>query len=150
MTMAVSSGLSQRGKKALTYAAFAALAMAVNLSAQWVVLHLFMPGLSLLLRPVLITIALGVGTAAGLVLKYVLDKRFIFQDASTGARAHARRFSLYAAGGLVTTAIPYGLELVTGSLRPHGPAVLIAGAVGLAIGYVIKYRLDRRFVFNRP
>ena len=150
MSIAISGRLSTRGKKALTYAAFAALAMAVNLSAQWVVLHLFMPGLPLLLRPVLITLAMGVGTAGGLVLKYVLDKRFIFQDASTGAKAHVRRFSLYAAGGLVTTAIPYALELVTGSLRPHGPAVLIAGAVGLMIGYVIKYRLDRRFVFNRP
>lgn len=150
MTVALSTGLSPRGRKALAYAAFAGLAMVVNLSAQWVVLHLFMPGLPVLLRPVLITLALGVGTAAGLVLKYMLDKKFIFQDASTGARAHAKRFSLYAAGGLVTTAIPYAMELVAGSLHPHGPTVLVAGAVGLVIGYTIKYRLDRRFVFNRP
>jgi putative flippase GtrA len=149
VSFALAPGLSPRGRMVLAYCAFAALAMSVNLGAQWVVLH-FARALPLLLRPLSITVAMGVGTGCGLVLKYLLDKRFIFQDPATGARAHARRFSLYAAGGLVTTAIPYGLELALGMLFPHGPAVLVGGGIGLVIGYTLKFRLDRRFVFNRP
>lgn len=149
MTIAVTAGFSKRGHLTAVYCAFAAVAMTVNLSAQWIVLRMgllvpHVPGFFV------VTAATAVGTAAGLLLKYGLDKRFIFQDRTTGARAHARRFSLYAAGGLFTTAIPYGLELVARGFYPRGPAVLIAGAVGLIIGYAVKFRLDRRFVFNRP
>lgn len=156
MTIAVEARLSKRSQMVLAYCAFAGLAMAVNLGAQWAVLRLalFAPhiqGIAAQLQSfAIVTAATAVGTAAGLVLKYFLDKRFIFRDPASGARAHARRFSLYAAGGLVTTAIPYLMELVTRGYYPRGPAVLVAGAIGLMIGYAVKFRLDRRFVFNRP
>jgi putative flippase GtrA len=149
VTLAVGPPSARATQIAVAYCAFAACAMAVNLSAQWLVLH-FGPHLFRMWRPLEITGAMAVGTGAGLVLKYVLDKRFIFQDPATGARAHAKRFSLYAAGGLFTTAIPYGLELVTGMAFRRGPAIYVAGAVGLVIGYAVKFQLDRRFVFNRP
>ena len=154
MTAAAFDGPARRaqvrcGRLTLTYCAFAGLAMVVNLGSQWIVLRLgllvpHVPGFFV------VTASTAVGTAAGLLLKYGLDKRFIFQDRATGARAHARRFSLYAAGGLFTTAIPYALELIARGYFPRGPGVLVAGAVGLVIGYAVKFRLDRRFVFNRP
>ena len=59
------------------------------------------------------------GTLAGLVLKYLLDKRWIFADRETGAAAHGRKFTLYTLMGVVTTAIFWGTEtafwLATGS-----------------------------------
>jgi putative flippase GtrA len=126
----------------LRYAAFAAVATAANLAAQRAVLA---GGDT---DGPLLTLAIAVGTAAGLVVKYVLDKHWIFFDASTGARAHGRKFGLYAVMGLVTTVIFWGTETAFWLIwRDHAMREL--GAVlGLMVGYVVKYRLDRRFVFT--
>ena len=121
----------------LLYAGFAALATLLNLGVQRGVLALDGGFVA----------AVAAGTLAGLVLKYLLDKRWIFADRETGAAAHGRKFTLYTLMGVVTTAIFWGTEtafwLVTGS---HAMREL--GAVlGLGVGYVVKYLLDRRFVF---
>jgi putative flippase GtrA len=125
----------------LRYAAFAALATLANLAAQRFVLALDPSGRGYVL-------AVFAGTAVGLVLKYLLDKRWIFADSSTGLRAHGRKFTLYTAMGIVTTMIFWGTEsafyLIWGTdLMREAGAVL-----GLAVGYVTKYQLDRRFVFT--
>lgn len=92
--------------------------------------------------------AVGAGTLIGLVVKYVLDKRWIFGDTSTGARAHGKKFGLYTAMGLITTAIFWGTETAFW-LTWKTDLMREAGAVlGLAVGYVVKYNLDRRFVFT--
>jgi len=89
-----------------------------------------------------------VGTGAGLVLKYALDKHWIFYDATAGAKAQGGQFALYTAMGLVTTAIFWASETAFW-LVGHTQAAREAGAVlGLAVGYGVKYRLDRRFVFT--
>ena len=97
--------------------------------------------------PALFALAVFAGTALGLVVKYALDKRWIFADTETGLRAHSRKFGLYTAMGLVTTAIFWAME--TGFWLAFGThAAREVGAVlGLAVGYVVKYQLDRRFVF---
>lgn len=123
------------------YAAFAVLATIANLAIQRLVL---MGGETTLW----FMAAVGAGTLIGLVVKYVLDKRWIFGDTSTGVKAHSKKFGLYTAMGLLTTAIFWGTETAfwltwkTDAMRELG-AVL-----GLAVGYVVKYNLDRRFVFT--
>jgi len=123
------------------YAVFAAIATLANLGTQRLVLHFGEKGLYY-------AAAVFSGTLAGLVLKYALDKRWIFFDAGTGIRQHGQKFGLYTAMGIVTTAVFWASESAfwfafqTDAMRETG-AVL-----GLAIGYVIKYRLDRRFVFS--
>ena len=125
----------------LRYAAFAVLATIANLAAQRAVLWWDASSLGFVL-------ALLTGTAVGLVLKYLLDKRWIFHDRSDGLAAHGRRFTLYTVMGIATTLIFWGSETAfwviwqTEAMRETG-AVL-----GLAVGYVVKYRLDRRFVFS--
>lgn len=123
------------------YAAFAVAATVANLAAQRVVLG-FGDGAGVF------ALAVFVGTGVGLVLKYALDKRWIFADRSSGLAAHGRKFGLYTAMGIVTTAIFWGTETAfwlawgTDAMRELG-AVL-----GLAVGYVVKYQLDRRYVFD--
>lgn len=123
------------------YAAFAVLATFANLGVQRLVLAVDE-------GPAGFAAAVFLGTLAGLVLKYALDKKWIFDDRTTGVAAHGRKFTLYTAMGIVTTAIFWGTEtafwLIWGTdlMRETG-AVL-----GLAVGYVVKYRLDRRFVFT--
>ncbi|SMX42711.1 GtrA family protein [Maliponia aquimaris] len=125
----------------LRYGAFAVIATLANLGAQRLVLLAGDGGGQFAL-------AVAAGTLVGLVVKYLLDKRWIFYDTETGARAHGRKFTLYTAMGLVTTAIFWGFE--TGFwLIWHTDAMRELGAViGLGIGYVVKYNLDRRFVFT--
>jgi len=84
------------------------------------------------------------------VVKYLLDKRWIFADAETGLRAHSRKFSLYSAMGLITTAIFWASETAFWLAFGTHEARELGAVLGLAAGYVVKYQLDKRFVFTRP
>ncbi|MGP6086396.1 GtrA family protein [Antarctobacter jejuensis] len=125
----------------LRYTLFAVLATLANLATQRLVLTWGEGG-------AVFAVAVAAGTLVGLVVKYLLDKRWIFFDDSTGLRAHGKRFTLYTAMGVVTTVIFWGSETAfwliwqTDAMRETG-AIL-----GLMVGYVIKYTLDRRFVFT--
>ncbi|ATG47659.1 polysaccharide biosynthesis protein GtrA [Celeribacter ethanolicus] len=126
---------------ALRYAAFATFATLANLGVQRLALALWP-------APGALLVALITGTGIGLVVKYLLDKHWIFYDREGGARAHGRKFGLYTAMGLITTAIFWGMEAGAWALW-HSTAAREAGAIlGLAIGYVIKFQLDRRYVFR--
>lgn len=125
----------------LRYAGFAVLATLANLGVQRLVLLGGDSG-------AVFAMAVGAGTLAGLVMKYALDKRWIFFDDATGLRAHGRKFTLYTVMGIVTTAIFWGTETAFWLIW-HTDAMREMGAViGLMVGYVIKYNLDRRFVFT--
>ena len=125
------------------YALFAVAATAVNLLTQHLSLSIYdRPPLGLLL-------AMAAGTGTGLALKYVLDKRWIFRDLSTGLGIHARKFGLYSLMGVVTTAVFWGTEIAFDVVFRSAEMRYVGAALGLAIGYTMKYLLDRRFVFDR-
>lgn len=125
----------------LRYTTFAIIATIANLAVQRVVLsggdstQIFMA-------------AVGAGTIVGLVIKYVLDKRWIFLDTATGVAAHGRKFGLYTVMGVVTTAIFWGTETAFWLIWQTDPMREFGAIIGLSIGYVVKYNLDRRFVFT--
>ena len=125
----------------LRYSFFAVVATIVNLGAQRVVLAF---GDSTLF----FTVAVGVGTLVGLVVKYILDKRWIFYDLDTGAKAHGEKFSKYTAMGLITTAIFWGMKTVFWLIWQTDTRRELGAVIGLSIGYVVKYQLDRRYVFT--
>lgn len=130
-----------RTELVLRYSAFAVVATLANLGAQ----RLVLAGGEDALR---FALAVVLGTLVGLVVKYVLDKRWIFHDRSTGAAAHARRFSLYTAMGLVTTAIFWATETAFWLAWGTHAARETGAVLGLTLGYVVKYQLDRRYVFD--
>lgn len=132
---------------AIRYVAFAALATLANLAAQRLVFGAA-SGWSLLSSAVVYCLAVGIGTLVGLVLKYVLDKRWIFDDRSRGLQAHGKLFSLYVVMGIATTAIFWGTETLFWLIWHSQFARELGAVVGLSIGYFVKYRLDRRFVFR--
>ena len=125
----------------LRYAAFALIATLANLATQRLILATGRTAGHFVL-------AVACGTLAGLVLKYLLDKRWIFQDRARGLGDHRRKFTLYTGMGLVSTAIFWGAETLFWLIW-HSDQMRETGAVlGLMIGYVVKYQLDRRFVFG--
>ncbi|MBV7396712.1 GtrA family protein [Mameliella sediminis] len=125
----------------LRYAGFAVIATIANLAVQRLILLAGDSGAAFLM-------AMAAGTLAGLVVKYVLDKRWIFYDDAKGLAAHGRKFTLYTAMGLVTTAIFWGTESAFWIFWKSDMMRELGAVIGLTIGYVIKYNLDRRFVFT--
>jgi putative flippase GtrA len=126
----------------LRYALFAGIATLVNLGSQAV-------GLQLYHGPLSLTGAIILGTATGLLTKYLLDKHWIFFDSASGTVANAQKFMLYTTTGIVTTVIFWGAEYGFDALTADGRWRYLGAVIGLAIGYVTKYQLDRRFVFSR-
>lgn len=123
------------------YTIFAVIATIANLATQRIVL-------SHDTTTFWFAVAVGAGTLVGLVVKYVLDKRWIFGDTSTGVAAHTKKFTLYTVMGLVTTAIFWGTETVFWMTWQTDAMRELGAVLGLAVGYVVKYNLDRRFVFT--
>lgn len=123
------------------YTVFAVIATLANLAMQRLVLT---GGNSALW----FMAAVAAGTLVGLVVKYLLDKRWIFADTSTGVKAHGKKFSLYTAMGLVTTAIFWGTETAFWLIWQTDTMRELGAVLGLSVGYVVKYNLDRRFVFT--
>ena len=122
------------------YAAFAILATIANLAVQRMVLAMSAEGGGFVL-------AVGAGTLVGLVVKYLLDKRWIFMNFDTSLKADGRRFALYTATGIVTTVLFWGSETILWFFWQTDMMRELGAVLGLTIGYVVKYRLDRRFVF---
>jgi len=92
-------------------------------------------------------LAMFLGTLAGLVVKYVLDKKFIFYHEVKDKKDDAKKFALYSLMGVFTTIIFWGTEIAFDALSKNPNAKYLGAVIGLSIGYIIKYFLDKKFVF---
>lgn len=125
---------------AVRYTAFAAAAVLVNLVTQWLSFRLYQ-------GPGELMVGIAAGTATGLVCKYGLDKFWIFEDRSYGIVENVHKFGFYSLTGVLTTAVFWGTEMSFAQLG--GEAMRYFGAaLGLTVGYILKYHLDCRFVFR--
>ncbi len=127
-------------KTLVLYIFFAVLTTCANIGSQ----HLFVLAYA---GPYHIMASVLVGTAVGLVLKYLLDKKFIFQFQVKDTKQDGTTFLLYAATGASTTLIFWSFELVFHYLFETHFMRYLGAVIGLSIGYCIKYFLDKRFVF---
>ncbi len=127
---------------AALYTLFAAIATVANIGSQDLVVRLLHH------LPYAIALSVLVGTGVGLVVKYVLDKRYIFRFQTRDARHDGQTFLLYTLMGLLTTVIFWGFEFGFQALFGTREMRYLGGVLGLAIGYIAKYQLDKRFVFR--
>lgn len=127
---------------AALYAVFAAFATVVNIGCQALVILLYK-------GPQAVPLSMLVGTAAGLPVKYVLEKRHIFRFQSDDLAHDGRMFALYSFMGLFTTALFWGVEFAFHQIFRTDAMRYLGGVTGLTLGYAIKYKLDKRFVFQR-
>ena len=96
-----------------------------------------------------IYVSIIVGTIAGLILKYYLDKKYIFNFNTDGVIKETKIFILYSITGIFTTFIFWTLELVFHYFFHLKYMKYLGAVLGLTIGYIVKYHLDKNIVFKR-
>jgi putative flippase GtrA len=122
------------------YVLFAILAMLANLLTQEIVLRAAPMGA--------LTFSILMGTAAGFILKYVLDKKWVFDDDYVGHRQELQKITLYGAFSVLTTLVFWSFEVAFWMIWQTDLAKYTGAVLGLAIGYAAKFILDRTFVFK--
>jgi putative flippase GtrA len=125
---------------AVKYAVFAAIATGINIAAQRGAAFIVTGRFSLY-------VSLFFGTIAGLVVKYMLDKRFIFYYRPVSPGDEAVKVFLYLLMSGFATLVFWAVEISFDALFEFTAARYVGAAVGLTLGYSLKYELDRRFVF---
>jgi putative flippase GtrA len=129
-----------RSRIVFLYSLFAAVSIAANLGAQKIFLMTtYVP------YPVAMSVLAG--TVVGLAIKFFLDKFWIFRFAHKNIAHGIKSFVLYAGMGIATTVIFWGFEFGADQFFGSEAARLGGGGIGLVIGYVAKYWLDKKFVF---
>ena len=123
------------------YINFAILSTLVNLLFQYISFYFYNGFLSLYL-------AMFLGTLSGLILKYILDKKYIFYHKSRSKKDEGKKFLLYSLMGVFTTFIFWGFEIGFDFVFASEIAKYIGALIGLSIGYIVKYNLDKKFVFR--
>lgn len=126
---------------ALRYIYFAIASTFVNLLFQYISFYFYTGFLNLY-------VAMFFGTLAGLILKYILDKKYIFYHKPKNKKDDGKKFLLYSLMGVFTTFIFWGFEIGFDYIFENANAKYIGAVVGLSIGYIVKYFLDKKFVFK--
>ncbi|MCW8336801.1 GtrA family protein, partial [Vibrio paucivorans] len=75
---------------------------------------------------------------AGLIVKYVLDKKFIFQYTVETHSKDAITFFFYSAMGVVTTMIFWVTEYLFDAYFESKTMRYVGAVIGLSIGYITK------------
>jgi putative flippase GtrA len=127
---------------AAAYAAVAAIATVVNIACQALTILLYHGSFN-------VPVSVAVGTAAGLPVKYLLEKRHIFGFQADSVAHDGRLFVMYVFFGIFTTLLFWGIEYLFHAAFRSDAMRYLGGAAGLALGSYIKYHLDKRFVFTR-
>jgi putative flippase GtrA len=126
---------------AISYGIFALIATVANIGAQDAFIRIYS-------GPGHIVASMILGTGVGLVVKYLLDKRYIFRFKAQSVAHDTQTFALYTIMGLLTTVVFWGFEWGFHWAFETKEMRYLGGVIGLAIGYLIKYHLDKRFVFK--
>lgn len=125
----------------LKYSFFALIATIINLFTQFISLAIYSQNFSLY-------IAMFFGTLTGLIAKYILDKKYIFYYVIKDKKEDSQKFILYSIMGIFTTLIFWGFEIGFDYIFDSEIAKYIGAIIGLSIGYITKYFLDKKFVFK--
>ena len=95
-----------------------------------------------------IFVSVLVGTIIGLIVKYILDKKYIFKYKVENRKHDRKLFILYAVMGIFTTIIFWGFEFSFYYIFEDKNMRYVGGVIGLLIGYISKYFLDKKYVFK--
>jgi len=127
-------------KIAVLYMLFAVLSTTINIGSQMLSIWIYK-------GPLFVEVSILVGTAMGLPLRYFLEKRYIFNFTSKNLVHDGKLFVLYSAMGVITTLIFWGTEYAFHLIYDTDFMRYLGGAIGLSLGFYVKYQLDKKYVF---
>ena len=127
--------------KLFKYILFCLIATLVNLGTQRIIIGFILVGNYL--------VALIFGTVLGLFTKYFLDKFYIFDNHDITIKGNSRMFTFYSFNGIFTTSIFWVTESLFYYVYKTTFARELGALIGLSIGYIIKYQLDKKYVFEK-
>jgi putative flippase GtrA len=122
------------------YSVIALIATAANIGCQAISMAVYA-------GPYAIPLSVLVGTAAGLPIKYILEKNYVFGFRADSVKHEGKLFVVYTFFGAFTTMVFWGTEYAFHAAFGTDAMRYLGAAIGLSIGYVLRYQLDRRFVF---
>ncbi len=126
---------------AILYALLAAIATTANIGAQELAIRGYHGRFG-------VTASVLAGTAVGLGVKYLLDKRYIFGFRARDLRHDLWTFVLYTGMGIATTLLFWAFEFSFNRVFETREMRYVGALIGLGLGYWAKYHLDKRFVFR--
>ncbi len=132
--------MERRVSPVAIYVVIACMAALLNIGAQ-------MASVAVYKGRFYVELSMIVGLATVLPVKYLLEKLFVFSFASRGLFHDARLFTLYTVLGGITTLVFVAVEYLFHLLFAGEAMRYVGAALGLALGHLLKYQLDRRFVF---
>tara|TARA_Y100000591_G_C21831929_1_gene700170 strand:- start:1252 stop:1662 length:411 start_codon:yes stop_codon:yes gene_type:complete len=128
-------------KLVIKYIFFSVVATAVNLLCQRLIINE-----NLDINNYIIGVLIG--TLAGLIIKYFLDKNFIFYENEKRIKQNIKKFSFYSLNGVLTTIVFWSIETIFYLVFKTTLMREVGAIIGLSLGYSIKYFLDKKYVFN--
>src|SRR5260370_7391878 len=125
---------------AIVYTIIALIATAANLGAQELTVRAWHGAFQ-------IELSVFIGTGVGLVVKYVLDKIFIFRFRAASTLHDLQTFILYTGMGVVTTLLFWGFEFGFNSAFQDKNMRYGGALIGLGLAYSPKNHPDKPFPF---
>lgn len=122
------------------YISFAVISIAINIGTQFLSTVLYQ-GIYYIEASILI------GTISGLLPRYFLDKKYIFKYKTLNFSENGRLLTLYTLMSIVTTMVFWSTEYLFHHAFQADYMRYLGGILGLTIGFIIKYQLDKKFVF---
>lgn len=116
------------------------VSISINLGIQYISLLIYSGKFA-------IYFAMFFGTISAFIVKFILDKFFVFQFKSESLKQDLSKFILYTALSVITTLIFWITEILFNKLFNYEWAKYVGALLGLILGYTMKYWLDKNFVF---
>jgi putative flippase GtrA len=134
--------MNTAARTAMVYALVSGFATVANISTQAVSMWIYSGAYA-------VELSVLAGTATGFPIKYVLEKKHVFDFKADSLANDTRLFILYGFLGVFTTAIFWTIEFAFHYIYRTDAMRYFGGAIGLILGSYIKYHLDKRFVFKQ-
>ncbi len=143
-------------RQAVLYFSFAVVVYVLNLTIQWIHGEFLSPWICVSFSwdfvqsfycPEINRALVGglLGVVVSYIVKFILDKFIVFQKKSTNLKQTSKEFIKYFLFAILTTVINLGGQYLL--MQVFLLDYLIAAIPPLAIGYIVKFLLDRKYVF---